>query len=158
MADILDVRDLIARYEDLTGEYSDLTDAVDEARTDLAEAEGVGDENEEEIASCREALEEAEQELADWDGHDELSALSTLLDELKGYGGEHQWQGDWYPVTLIEEGYFTEYAQELAEDMGSVNRDAPWPQTFIDWDAAAEALKMDYSEVEYDGMTYYYRA
>lgn len=35
-----------------------------------------------------------------------------------------------------------------------------WDASFIyiDWDGAAEALKMDYTTVEYQGNTYYARA
>jgi hypothetical protein len=44
--------------------------------------------------------------------------LYDLLAELRGNGGDHEWRGDWYPVTLIRDSYFTEYAQSFAEDIG----------------------------------------
>ena len=33
----------------------------------------------------------------------------------------------------------------------------PWPNTCIDWDQAAGELKMDYSAVDFDGVTYWIR-
>jgi len=86
----------------------------------------------------------------------ELAALKALLEECKGNGGDHKWQGDWYPVTLIRDSYFKDYAQELAEDIGAV-KGGDWPNSYIDWDAAAEALQMDYTTVEFDGVTYWCR-
>lgn len=87
----------------------------------------------------------------------ELATLEALLDDLQGGGGDEQWRGDWYPVTLIRDSYFKDYAQELAEDIGAINSDAAWPAYCIDWDRAARELQMDYSTVEYDGVTYWYR-
>lgn len=87
----------------------------------------------------------------------ELATLESALDSLRGNGGDHEWRDAWYPVTLIRESDFTEYAQQLAEDIGAIGREAQWPLSFIDWDGAAEALKIDYSEIEIDGTTYLYR-
>lgn len=87
----------------------------------------------------------------------ELAALETLLSNLKGYGGGEQWRGDWYPITLIRDDYFEDYARELAEDIGANDRNAPWPCQYIDWEAAADQLKGDYSMVEFEGDSYWYR-
>ena len=83
--------------------------------------------------------------------------LVALLDELKGNGGDEQWRGDWYPVTLIRDSYFKEYAQELADDIGATDRNAAWPLNCIDWEEAASDLQIDYTTVEFDGVTYWYR-
>jgi hypothetical protein len=45
----------------------------------------------------------------------------------------------------------------MAEDIGAIDRDAGWPLGFIDWDAAAAALKMDYTEVSIRGYDYWIR-
>jgi Antirestriction protein (ArdA) len=126
--DILDVRDIIARVEELEDER----DAIDE---DDAEA------------------------LAEWktENDDELDELTELLSDLKGYGGDEQWRGDWYPVTLIRDSHFRDYAEELADDIGAVDSNASWPMTCIDWDQAARELQQDYSAVEYGSVTYWYR-
>lgn len=39
-----------------------------------------------------------------------------------------------------------EFAQDMAEQLGSIDKDAAWPQTCIDWEYAASELMMDYSE------------
>lgn len=87
----------------------------------------------------------------------EYRALYDILDGLKGYGGDEEWRGDWYPLTLIRDSYFRDYARELAEDCGMVNPDARWPNDCIDWDLAARELQHDYSSVTIDGVTYWYR-
>lgn len=83
---------------------------------------------------------------------EELRTLTALVEEAEGYSDD--WQ---YGATLIHESYFTEYAKELAEDIGAIDSDAHWPSTYIDWEAAAGALKMDYAAVDFDGQTYYVR-
>lgn len=65
---------------------------------------------------------------------------------------------DWkYGETLIPEDRFEDYARELAEDIGAVDKSAGWPSSFIDWPAAADALRMDFTSVEYQGSTYLVR-
>lgn len=89
---------------------------------------------------------------------EEFKTLGDLIDELRGYGGDHQWRGDWFPATLIRRSYFKDYAQELADDLhGSAMREASWPMNCIDWDKACRELEQDYSEVEIDGVEYLYR-
>lgn len=46
-----------------------------------------------------------------------------------------------------------EFAQDMAEQLGAVDKDAAWPMTCIDWEQAARELMMDYSE--HNG--YYFR-
>jgi hypothetical protein len=90
--------------------------------------------------------------------HDvEYRTLYALMENLKGDGGDERWRGDWYPVTLIRESYFVDYAQELAEETGAVNPQAHWPNNCIDWDQAARELAHDYTPVEIEGVTYFYR-
>lgn len=84
----------------------------------------------------------------------ELEELRGLLSELAGYGGDEQFEGDWYPVTLIHDSYFETAMDELLEDIGDIPRDLPSYLTItIDYDA----LQQDYSSVEVDGQTYWYR-
>jgi len=82
----------------------------------------------------------------------ELAALQSLAEEAEGYCA------DWgYGETLIRDSYFAEYAEQLADDVGAIDRDASWPICHIDWEAAAESLKMDYTAVDFDGVTYWVR-
>lgn len=52
----------------------------------------------------------------------------------------------------IEEAYSGEYgsdedfAQEMADQLGYLNKDMSWPYTCIDWERAARDLMMDYCE------------
>lgn len=87
----------------------------------------------------------------------ELAELERFLDECKGNGGDEQWEGDWYPVTLVRDSYFERYAEELADDIGLLKEGAAWPYTCIDWAQAARELQMDYTSVEFDGVTYWTR-
>ena len=66
---------------------------------------------------------------------------------------------DWpYGEALIRDSYFEEYARQLAEDIGAIQADASWPTNRIDWERAADDLKIDYFEVSADGYTYLIRA
>ena len=124
--DIIDVRDVIARFENLQASIDWFVNAG--RRPD-----------DEEVS--------------------ERDTLGALLDELAsaGDGGDVQWEGEWYPITLIRDSYFKAYAQEFAEDIGALNPKASWPYNCIDWSFAARELQMDYTSVEYDGVTYWYR-
>lgn len=101
------------------------------------------------------------------DAREDLTALAALLSDL-GYpdtalDGEAiadtlERVGDHQDVTLIRDDYFTTYAEQLAEDIGAIDRNAQWPMSYIDWEAAANALRQDYSECELDGVTYLIRS
>ena len=88
---------------------------------------------------------------------EELETLENLLKEIKGCGGDEQWEGDWYPLTLIRHAYFEDYARNLAEECGMVNVDAKWPNNCIDWEKAARELQWDYTSVDFGDSTYWYR-
>jgi len=59
--------------------------------------------------------------------------------------------------TLIKDTYFTDYAIEFADSVYGINDSMDWPFNRIDWDAAADDLKMDYIEFEIGPYTYYGR-
>lgn len=60
--------------------------------------------------------------------------------------------------TLIPEDQFEDYAQELAEDIGAINREYQWPLYCIDWEWAAIELKHDYTSATVEGQDYLMRA
>ncbi len=94
----------------------------------------------------------------DEEENEEFNSLSELLGELRGYGGDEQFRGDWYPVTLIHKDYFETYAKDLVEECCELPRDLPaYIENNISWDGVAEDLLEDYSEVDFEGETYYYR-
>ena len=134
--DVIDIRDIIARIEALEPEVSTM----------------VGVDFEEEPARFAELVSQDER-----DEPVELQRWYSLMADLCGQGGDEHWRGDWYPITLIKDDHFQAYAEELAEDCGMVSKDAKWPNDCIDWAKAAYHLKMDYSSVEFDGVTYWVR-
>uniref|UniRef100_A0A6H2A6A8 Putative bacterial antirestriction protein n=1 Tax=viral metagenome TaxID=1070528 RepID=A0A6H2A6A8_9ZZZZ len=46
-----------------------------------------------------------------------------------------------------------DFAQNMAEELGTINQDAQWPNNCIDWEYASKELMYDYSDS--DG--YYFR-
>ena len=89
----------------------------------------------------------------DVDETEELESLRSLVEELKNCAGDSPEDG----ITLVRDSYFEDHAQELAEDIGAIDRNATWPLYCIDWTQAARDLQMDYSSVEFDGVTYWVR-
>ncbi|EIP87405.1 hypothetical protein A33K_15424 [Burkholderia humptydooensis MSMB43] len=79
-----------------------------------------------------------------------------MLDDLAGYGGDEQWEGRWYPVTLVRDSYFEDYARELVEDIGDLPKGLP-AYIEVDWAATARNIRADYSSVEFDDVTFWYR-
>lgn len=84
--------------------------------------------------------------------HEELVALRAVAEQGKDYAPD--WQ---YGEALIRDSFFQEYAQELAEDCDMIPADRAWPMTCIDWEQAARELQMDYTSVDFDGVTYWVR-
>lgn len=90
---------------------------------------------------------------ADEDNREDDPDTCAAIDALAGEGIL-----DWeYGATLIRDDYFETYAQELAEDIGAIDRDAGWPGSYIDWEAAATALQVDYTSVTFLGHDYWVR-
>jgi hypothetical protein len=124
--DVFDIRDLIAKVEELEGERDMLSE---------------------------------QSEVDEWNESDEgkeLAFLLEFLDEVKGRGGDEQWRGDWYPVGFINNSYFTEYAMELLKDICDLPNDIPH-YIAIDEEKTAENIQQDYSSVDFNGETYWYR-
>ena len=86
-----------------------------------------------------EELEEEEQE--------ELKELQELKEECEHYGWE-------YGITFIRETYFKDYAREIFDETNEVSDNL---RSYIDYESFADDLEMDYSEVEFRGITYYWR-
>ena len=86
----------------------------------------------------------------------DLEQLDELLMELAKLGGPYHWRGDSFPQELISDHYFTDYARDVAEDQVSATVDFDdWPFDMINWDDAAELLQDDYTEIEFNGDTYW---
>ena len=57
---------------------------------------------------------------------------------------------------FIPEQDFEDYAREMAEDSDGRKAFDRWPLCCIDWNAAADQLRADYNELEFEGVTYLY--
>lgn len=142
--DVIDLRDVIERYEHLERELNDAHTGVGGSVSEL---------------SFNEYLEQA----ADDDTHMlqeaaiEALSLINLLAECEGNGGDEEWRGAWYPITLVRDSYFEDFARQEAEDLGLIKSDASWPYTCIDWERAARDLQMDYTLIDFDGVSYWVR-
>ena len=88
---------------------------------------------------------------------DELIALRDLAADGEDYSE------DWaYGVPLIRESHFTEYAQELCEELYGWGDPTGWsPANYIDWERVANDMAMDYSIVTFklngESVDYYVR-
>ena len=132
--DIIDSRDVIERIEELRTERADWMEQVEENEGEFDMAPEVDWHN----AHTSEGL--------------ELDALEALAEEAEGYAPD--WQ---YGEALIRDSYFEEYAEQLADDIGAIDRNATWPTNCIDWAEAASLLQQDYTAVDFDGVTYWIR-
>lgn len=149
--DVIDSRDVIARIEELEEEREALQLEIDDAEVQWLKTEAGTDEAHA-VVDRRQAAYVALDAWTASDDADELRILKALADEASGYAA------DWrYGETLIRDSYFRDYAMELADDIGAVLDNAQWPMTCIDWDQAARELQMDYSAVDFDGVTYWIR-
>jgi len=90
---------------------------------------------------------------SDIENVNELIALARLREDVKDATSE--WDDG---AQLIPLENFKEYALELAEECNMVPKNIGWPLNCIDWDFAARELKMDYSEVEFNGISYLVRS
>lgn len=127
MSAYLYITELAKELEELEGELSDV------------------------LEERRETDEEMADDLVDLDRlkaiRDLKAEMASSWDDILHHGGDG----------LVPEDEWTDYARQLAEDIGSVSGDEQWPLRHIDWDAAAEELKVDYYSVTFEGTDYYYR-
>lgn len=87
----------------------------------------------------------------DADEEEELTELKQLAAKAELY------VDDWeHGAALIRESYFTEYAMDLLADIGELPRDIPW-YIVVDEESTAENIKQDYTELTFDGTTFYAR-
>ena len=106
------------------------------------------------IIDSRELLEELET-LDEEDSYDKERI--EMIDDLKEEVGKDNFE---MGVTFIRENYWVQYCEDLAYDCGYMDRqDDNNPLHYhIDWQGWADAVEMDYSQTDFDGDTYYWRA
>ena len=89
----------------------------------------------------------------DWlDEIEEITDIEKLEDEVNEYAGDNFEDG----VYLIVEDDFEDFVEQDLEDCGYIPKDFPtWIE--IDWEATANNVRQDYTEVEFRGTTYLFR-
>lgn len=151
--EVFDSRELIERLEELEGERACLEDEL-EACLEAHEA-AVKAGNTTAALAAGEEVQKADDDITEWDD-DNLEELEVLREANEQ--GEN-YVPDWtYGDTLIAERYFTEYAMELAHDIGAVQANEQWPHNHIDWESAASELLHDYTEIVIGDRTYLARS
>jgi hypothetical protein len=144
--DVIDSRDVIDCLDELEDDRTHLVDALDELRDNPPDAEDVAA-----VKAHDEAVDRAEQALAEWDDGCDYRALKALADEAEDYAE------DWrHGATLVRESYWTDYVREMLADIGDLPRDLPG-YIVIDWEATARNIRADYTEVDFGGVTYLIR-
>jgi hypothetical protein len=133
----------------LNGCEENLPDNFDKTVNDLIDA--IEKEEKERQAEKPEQTEDeklAEEMEANGIDEDMIDACRAYLDNIGGLD-----------LSNFEEAYngqFSsdeEFAEDMAENIGAINKDVQWPNNCIDWEQAARYLMQDYFEV--DG--YYFR-
>jgi len=135
-----------------------IEDFIDELESEIDLIDSKSEDIETELASTKsesvkEHLEEKLQELKD-EKEDYSSQLKPWID-LRDQVDE----GTWFSgITFIRDSYMERYARDYAEDIhGDSLYSATWPFTCINWKQATEEFKMDFSAIEIDGITYWFR-
>lgn len=129
---------MIKSLEDLAGEDVFDTRDLQERLEDLLSL-GLADMTDEERA---------------YDFENEVAELELLLELRDEIGDTTFLDGE----AMIRESYLTEYFQEMLYDIGDLPKELPfYIENNIDWKGVTDDLLMDYSEVEIDGVTFYYR-
>lgn len=154
----------ISKYENFIN-VSDVTERVDELREGRADHDKENGTERSTVDSrlIGESLtDDGEPVPTSWeaeetDDAEELERLEKLLDQCKGYGDGHHWEGYSFPATLIADSHFPAYAEEFANEIGAVGREnASW--IVIDWEATAKGMQQDYTQVDYDGIDFWFRS
>ena len=145
--ELFDTRDLI-EYRDFL--QSSLVDSYNEY---LEDYNLNADEDE------QEELAENYEDIVLLDGF--IDRYNTELEHCKDITNFCEELGEYFPdfgfgETLIHESYFEEYCEDLVKDCGYIHRDLPnW--IVINWKETADNIKVDYTEFEFEGETYYAR-
>lgn len=141
--DYLDTRDLLEKRRDLQESILDAYNDEFENVEEFSEIPSITDD-------CR-----IGQFLEYWDDELEtIEEINKVEEEVDNYSADSFEFG----TTLIAKSDFTEFCKEDLEDCGLLPKDLPYfIENNIDWDGVADNLMVDYTEVEYLGVTYLFR-
>jgi len=139
---VFDSRDLIEYRDFLASELVDNFNTIlieeNEEAEEISDISEVDFENEAFSEMYSEEIEEYEQ-------------VNDFCEELSNYAADFE-----HGESIIHSDYFEDYARELVEECGYISKDFPsW--IAIDWESTAEAVKEDYTSVDFQGETYLIR-
>ena len=151
--DVIDSRDIIEEIERIQSEIDNLNQELEDLEFELDSFDHTDDRDD--VDAVKNKIVDISERVAELE--EELKPLTDLEEEASS-------SPDWrYGETLIRDDYFTEYTQQLVDDCYEVpsefdSGDWPWRHMEMDWEAAADELKSDYFDVDFDGVTYWIRA
>ena len=88
------------------------------------------------------------------DDAERAEAIVALFHDISGYAGDQPEDG----IQLIADYAFTDAMRELVEEIGVIPDSLPtYIAAHIDWEGVANDLRVDYTSVEFDGTTWWYR-
>lgn len=134
--DVIDSRDVIKRIEKLQCDVeAEFVETLPEGKKDDYTEDEFNEWLKREDNSCE---------------ADEYRSLIALQNEAEG-------DCDWTDgAALIRDSYFVDHLQQECEDCEYISEDLPsWIE--IDWEKTAENVKVDYTEVDFDGVAYFVR-
>ncbi len=131
----------IITTDDLRGRLSELEDERTAFIEETCEEAGIDEDHDDYAMLCEETAVVWETQQPDGEEY------AKLLDILEEVGSADY---------LVHEEYFTDYTKEMLEDSGEIPSKLPW-YIEIDWEATAKNITADYSAIEIDGQTYFYR-
>lgn len=83
----------------------------------------------------------------------DYTAVAEFAQEFEDNASDYH-----YGEVAIRDSYFTEYARELCTDVGYLPSDLPeFIRNNIDWEGVASRIQADYTNIEFDGVTYWTR-
>lgn len=143
---VIDTRDIQDRIDEINDEIDTLKEEINDLSNEIDDLE------EEEEDGNQSLIDEKLDDIDDKKGEievlqEELKQLLEIKDEVPEFEDGN---------TLINADYWVEYCEELCKDCGYLSSDLPW-WIEIDWEKTAENIAVDYSIVEIQGETFYYR-
>jgi len=160
--DYFDVRDIESAFDTYATQLDEYIDQFDvDSSTEEARAIEFDEDD-------SEAIEEMKTEARKWSGivqtfdngekitEPEGNSVKDWSDHLMNISRRWEAVQNNHGVTVINETYKAEYAQEFMEDTGSVPRDMPaMLSNNINWDGVADEMFRDSSSAEIDGKNFY---
>ena len=103
------------------------------------------------ILDSRDLLDELKTLDKEYD-EERIEAIEELIEEV----GEDNFE---MGVAFIRENYWESYCEDMAYDFGFLDRqdDINPLHYHIDWQGWADAVEIDYNQIEFDGDNYYWR-